>query len=54
MQYLIKESGKMKGYYKVPFRDVYCDTLRSYSAEIILCHVVYRLDPPSLPDLVKK
>lgn len=41
----------MKGYYKVPFREVYCDTLRMWLAEVILCHVVYRLAPPILPDI---
>lgn len=35
----------MKGYYKVPGREVYCDTIRKWVASVILCHVVYRLDP---------
>jgi hypothetical protein len=39
----------MMGYYKVPLRDVYCSTLRQWLAECILCHVVYRLDPPPTP-----
>lgn len=46
----------MKGYIKVPFPQVYCDSWRSWLAELILCHVVYKLSPPkfsgydSLPD----
>jgi hypothetical protein len=30
---------------------VYCDTLRSWLASVILCHVVYRLSPPNLPKI---
>ena len=40
----------MKGYYKVPFRQVYCETIRQWLASLILCHVVYRLDPPKLTE----
>ena len=43
----------VKGYYKVPFRQVYCETLRQWLASVILCHVVYRLDPPKLPEIGK-
>ena len=39
----------MKGYWKVPFRQVYCETIRQWMAEIVLCFVVYKLDPPLLP-----
>lgn len=39
----------MKGYYKVPFRQVYCPTLRQVIAQTIYCHVVIRLDPVKLP-----
>lgn len=39
----------MKGYYKVPFRQVYCETLRGWLAEVILCHIVYRIQPPPPP-----
>ena len=38
-------------YWKVPFRDVYCDGFRLWVAAVIRCHVVYRLDPPMLPDI---
>jgi hypothetical protein len=41
----------MDGYYKVPFRQVYCETLRHWLASVILCHVVYRLAPPKLPKM---
>ncbi|SOD42383.1 hypothetical protein SAMN06298226_2722 [Nitrosovibrio sp. Nv4] len=41
----------MKGYYKVPFRKVYCETLRLWLAATINCHVVLRLAPPCLPDV---
>lgn len=33
----------MKGYYKVPFRQVYCDTLREWLASVIECHVILKL-----------
>lgn len=36
----------MKGYYKVPFRQVYCETIRCWLAETIYCHVVLRINPP--------
>lgn len=41
----------MKGYYKVPRRDVYVSTIRQWIACIILSHVVYRLMPPVLPKI---
>ena len=41
----------MKGYYKVPFREVYCYSIRTWLAAVIRCHVVSRLDPPKLPEL---
>jgi hypothetical protein len=41
-------------HYKVPGRAVYCRTFRSWLASCILCHVVYRLDPPFLPTLSKE
>ena len=34
----------MKGYYKVPFRQVYCETLRVWIASVIYCHIVLRLN----------
>lgn len=42
---------KLSDYWKVPFRDVYCETLRSCIAQTIYCHVVLRLDPPNLPNI---
>lgn len=36
----------LKNYWKVPFREVYCDTFRMWIAECILCHIYYRLAPP--------
>jgi len=42
---------RIKGYYKVPFRRVYCETIRQWLASIVLCFVVYKLDPPKLPDI---
>lgn len=41
----------MKGYYKVPFRQVFCATLRLWLAETLLCHVYYRLAPADLPTI---
>ena len=41
----------MKGYWKVPFRQVYCESLRIWLAEVIHCHVYYRLNHPKLPPL---
>lgn len=41
----------MKGYYKVPFREVYCESLRGWLACVIRSHIVYRLDPPILPTI---
>ena len=41
----------MKGYYKVPFRQVFCDSLRVWLAEVIHCDIVLRLNPPNLPPL---
>jgi len=36
--------------YKVPFRMVYCNTLRVWLAETIYCHIYLRLCPPNLPN----
>jgi hypothetical protein len=41
----------MKGFYKVPFRHVYCETIRQWLASIVLSFVVYKLAPPVLPDI---
>lgn len=41
----------MKGFYKVPFRQVYVQTVRDWIAESIYCHVVLRIMPPSLPKI---
>jgi len=41
----------MKGYYKIPLRQVYCDTLRGWIAEMILIFIVYKIDPPKLIDI---
>lgn len=35
----------MKGYWKVPFRDVYCMSLRSMLRQTVWCHVVRRMFP---------
>jgi hypothetical protein len=45
------KSEKLSDMWKVPFRQVYCETFRQWLATTILCHVVYRLDPPALPNL---
>ncbi len=37
--------------YKIPFRQVYCATLRQWVASMILIFVVYKLAPPILPEL---
>ena len=41
----------MKGFHKVPFRQVYCDTWRSWLGETIYCLIVLKLNPPKLPDI---
>jgi hypothetical protein len=51
MNHTKKGGTVMKGYYKVPARDVYCETLRHWLASAILCHIVYRLMPPVLPPI---
>ena len=43
----------MKGYYKVPNRQVYCDSIRLWIAAVIRIFVVYKLDPPQVPDILK-
>ena len=40
------KSNNVKDYYKVPFREVYCETLRLWLASVIRSFVVYKLDPP--------
>lgn len=32
-------------YYKVPFRDVYCDTFAGWMRQTFWCHVVIRVFP---------
>ena len=39
----------LKAYWKVPFRQVYCETLRQCIGETIYCHIVLRINPPNLP-----
>lgn len=39
----------MKGYYKVPAREVYCGSLRGWVASVFHCHVWLRIFPPNLP-----
>ena len=36
----------MKGFYKVPFRAVYCDSIRSWLASCVEIFIVYKLRPP--------
>lgn len=36
-------------YYKVPFRQVYCETIWGWLASVWRCHVIYRLRPPVMP-----
>lgn len=47
----VKNAGHIKGYYKVPGRMLYCETLRQWAASIVLCYVVYKLDPPPKTEL---
>ncbi len=35
----------MKNYYKVPCRQIYCDTIRMWFAETIYCLIVLKLNP---------
>jgi len=46
-----KLNNFMQNYYKVPFRDVYCETFKSWVAQIIKIFIVYKLDPPIIPRL---
>lgn len=41
----------MKGFHKVPFRMVYCQTWRDWIASCILCHIVYKISTPVLPEI---
>lgn len=41
-------SEAIKGYYKVPFRQVYCETIGGWLASVWQCHVVYRILPRKL------
>lgn len=41
----------MKGYYKVPFRQVYCEGFIDWVAETFHCHVKIKLFPVKLPDI---
>ena len=41
-----KQPTKNTMKYKVWFRQVYTETFRQWVAEMILCHVYYRLSPP--------
>lgn len=38
-------TGRISGYWKVPFRQVYCRTLRVWLASTIFCHIVIKLNP---------
>lgn len=33
----------LKDYWKVPFREVYCDTFGAWVRETVWCHIVLRL-----------
>lgn len=41
----------MKGYWKVPLRQVYCKSFRGWIAETIYCHVCLRIAPQKLPEI---
>lgn len=41
----------MKGYYKVPFRRCYADSIRGWVKACWHCYVVLRVFPPNLPSL---
>ena len=43
---LIGKGVNMKGFYKVPFRAVYCDSIRSWLASCVEIFIVYKLRPP--------
>jgi len=47
-----QEDSEMKGYYKVPFRQVYCDSLRLWLASLIECHIVLKLNPPKFEPIM--
>ena len=39
----------MKGYWKVPFRMVYCDRFMDCITETLYCHVWLRIRAPKFP-----
>ncbi len=39
----------MKGYYKIPFRQVYCQGIRMWIASMVRIFIVYKLEPPTVP-----
>ncbi len=41
----------ISNYYKVPGRDVYCETLWQWFKSVLRCHIVLRINPPKLPSL---
>jgi hypothetical protein len=41
----------MKGYLKVPLRQVYCASFWGWLRETFYCHVTLRLRPPKLPKI---
>lgn len=41
-----KKLGSLKGYYKVPFRAVYCFSIWQWCASVFRCHVWLRVFPP--------
>lgn len=48
----MKDKSLVKYWYKVPFRNVYCETFRDWLAQTIYCHIVIRIGTKSkLPDI---
>lgn len=41
----------MKGYHKVPFRQVYCGSIRRWLASVVRSFIVYKLDPPNQTEI---
>lgn len=41
----------LNSYWKVPAREVYCETLWGCVKSTLYCHVWLRLNPPNLPSI---
>ncbi len=47
----MKNQNQLSDYYKVPFRQVYCETLRTWVMSCFRCHVWLQLFGVNLPEI---